>query len=648
MKSMEKYLRHLLKDSIFWISGFIYLQLFRLIFILFFSGELSKDVPFIDFYLVFLNGAKFDSSTISYFLIIPFFSTASLFLYKNEERLNKIRIFFISLFVIISSTLFIVSIGYFVEYNDQFNHFLFVGLYDDQYAVLMTMIYEFHLIEAIILLTVLIIYIKRFFLFLVKFNIQINIKLEPIVKYRFVLFILVFGLFICGLRGSFGKRPALRKWANISTDDFLNKIVMNPFISLKYAYKDFKSLNNSKTNPYLKNETILNALTKYYGKSDSLDIFSYIKKKNDGDFNLKNTPKTIFLIVMESYDSWPLDEKYASLNISNELKSIAKKGVHFTHFLPSAYSTMNSFSSILTGIPYTGINISRNRHSDISEMSLPSQLKTLGYRVNFFYGGFSSWQNIGNMTKELGVDNVYSAPHMGFDESEKGVWGVDDKRLFDFSLSKVDTTIKTLNIILTTSYHPPYNMDVYTKGFPLKKIPDDLKHVYDGSISLKRLGHLWYADKSIGEFVKKAENKFKSNLFLFTGDHYGRKFLNNKPNLVEKSHVPFIIYGTGVRSEINKTPGSHIDILPTLINMISEKNNIFYSFGTDLFSNNKRAYGKDKILTSDKLYSFKKNIIDSMKLTQRDSNQSFRKLKSDYNNLMGISLHLIKNGAKIR
>lgn len=62
---------------------------------------------------------------------------------------------------------------------------------------------------------------------------------------------------------------------------------------------------------------------------------------------------------MESYDSWPLMNKFTDLNLTPELKKIEKKGVRFTNFLPAAYSTFNSSGSIITSIPYTGVNISK-------------------------------------------------------------------------------------------------------------------------------------------------------------------------------------------------------------------------------------------------------------------------------------------------
>jgi hypothetical protein len=46
-------------------------------------------------------------------------------------------------------------------------------------------------------------------------------------------------------------------------------------------------------------------------------------------------PKQIFLVVMESYDSWPLMDKYKDFHLADNLKDIASRGTHFYNFLPS-------------------------------------------------------------------------------------------------------------------------------------------------------------------------------------------------------------------------------------------------------------------------------------------------------------------------
>ncbi|MCJ7800938.1 MAG: LTA synthase family protein, partial [Candidatus Marinimicrobia bacterium] len=536
---------------------------------------------------------------------------------------------------------------YFGEYNDQFNHFLFVGLYDDQKAVLDTILADFNpIINLIAILTVIIIssYILRYF---EKWNRIVN-YLEKIkfIPYRILFVTIIIVLFIGSVRGSFGNRPAMRKWSSVSRDPFLNKTIINPFRSLKYAISDFNIINKDYgENPFGAINNIV--------KDDGIQtIKSIIEKHSRG--NTIEKPNHIFIIVMESYDSWPLLDKYSEFGIATNLKYIGSEGMSFTNFLPSSASTMNSFGAIITGVPYTGVNISKiGAINEPYASTIFNQFKSLGYETNFFYGGFLSWQNIGNLVKNQGADNLYSASDAG-GKTESGVWGIEDDKLFNLVLDTIDKESNSLNIILTTSYHPPYSIDIYGMGFKYKTKQDlspKIQDQYTGAMPLKALGHIWYSDKSIGDFVSKAEEKFNNSLFCFTGDHFGRRFINSKPNLLEKSNVPFILYGSDVNPQINNTPGSHIDIIPTLVEMIAPDNFKYYSFGNSLSFNpeNKLGIGYNKIISKNELQYFSKN--SDIQNYNFNTGISSYILKSDYvaeyRKLLSLAWHYTVKGDSI-
>ena len=356
---------------------------------------------------------------------------------------------------------------------------------------------------------------------------------------------------------------------------------------------------------------------------------------------------------MESYDSWPLIEKYKDLNISNNLKSIGNKGISFMNFLPASNSTMNSFASIVTNIPYSGVNMSIIGANKSYPSSIFKQFKTLGYQTNFFYGGYLSWQNIKNFTKKQGVENVFGAGNIG---GSKGIWGVNDESLFEKVLAKVDDQKNSLNIILTTSYHSPYEIDVFSKGFPYtskEELPYKLRKIYnEDNLSIKTLGHIWCADMAIGKFVNKAEKKYPNALFAFTGDHFGRKFINGSPTLYESSSVPFILYGKSIvgKSESNCNPGSHIDIAPTLIELVAPSNFTYYSFGNSLLNNkrkNKLGIGYNKVINSNQISEFSKNYgikKQSINSCTQKNDLLFEGNKREHDSLMSLAWHYVTNG----
>ena len=636
MSKFEMIIKEFTKLFYFWIFSITIFSLFRVYMLIYFNSKIDINSGFNDILDVIFIGFKYDTNVILYFLIIPFILNFIIFTKNREEILRKIRLFFSYLLLSISIFAFVITVTYFIEYNNQFNYFIFEVLYDDILAISQTIFLQYNPIESLIIyILLLLISIK-----ITKRLDEINIKLPKVdnIFLKIVILSMITILTITALRGSITSKPAIRKWAYVTQDNFLNKMVMNPISYLKYAYKDYKSLQNSNENPY-----------KYNG---NFDIKS-ISKTSKG--NIIDMPNHIILVVMESYDSWPLQDKFNDLHISDNLRGIAKNGVHFKRFLPSAHSTMNSLGSIISGLPYNGVNISILKSINGAEpTSFFQQMERLGYDTYFFYGGFLSWQNIGNFVRNQGANHIFSAVHAG-GKTKSGTWGVDDDELFNLISQKLKGKKKTFSIIMTTSYHPPFTIDVASMGYPYKSTKDyPIKYQkYSNLIEPLILGHLWYSDRAIGKFVKNFQSIHPTTLFVFTGDHYGRRYFNDKANLYELSSVPFILYGKNISNRLFNTQkvGSHLDIFPTIFEMISPIDTNYHSFGESLTLNNRKyAYGYKRVISLDKTIK-----ISNEGMTIWDNNHTFfhsnsnftpieKRLRDNYLDYMALSWDITKKG----
>ncbi|MBK8601003.1 MAG: sulfatase-like hydrolase/transferase [Flavobacterium sp.] len=535
----EKLLKEIANLIFFWFFGILFFGVFRTSLIVLFEKQITIDLTLSELAKVFLMGFRFDCIAVAYFLLLPFLSLLLLSYFNSFQIIRLTRIFSQYLFVILSTIICFVTLNYFAEYHNQFNNFLFLGLYDDQKAVFNTILEDFHPIANLVgMLVTMIIGIGLFRYFENRDFVYRQIQKIHSKTNTAVILIISLILFVFSIRGSITAVPAIRKWAGVSQDIFLNKTIINPFKSLLYALQDFNEINVlDSANPYLNDK-------EFYAQFSKPLVSDYLQKKQKETTIPK--PKQIFIVIMESYDSWPLMDKYLPFQFSSQLNAIKNKGTHFDYFLPAADATFDSFGAIVTNVPYMGVNISKV--GEINEPYVTSifrQFKKLGYETNLFYGGFSSWQNINGFSKYQGADRFFSATDAGGD-SESGTWGIEDEKLFDLVLSKTDTTKYSLNIILTSSYHAPYTVDFYSKGFPYKSakdFPKSVKQYYDGGMTFEEMGHLWYGDYAIGKFIAKADRKYADALYGFTGDHFGRRFVNSKPNLYERSSVGFIMYG---------------------------------------------------------------------------------------------------------
>jgi phosphoglycerol transferase MdoB-like AlkP superfamily enzyme len=658
MKHWIRFIIQFQKDLKLWLFCVLSLFFFRVTLILVFRERIGTDAQLRDVLAAVVYGLRYDSMVASYTVLLPFLLSLCCHFLDVQTLAARVRTTTGVLFLIFSSTLFVVTFGYFREFNNQFNHFLFGFLYDDTSAILLTIWKEYHPLRNFSLMFLLLIPVfaikKRFLSKKTVFEeTLLRFRIPPFLRISITLLTLV--ILVCGMRGSLGRRPAQRKDAGVIKDEFLNKTILNPYMSLRYAVKDHRELSDTKGLAFFLPDENVDAAAKYlFERKESFpDLSIYMRKVAKGTVN--KPAKHIFLVVMESYDAWPLLEKYRSLELTRGLTDLARRGLAIRSFLPASSGTMTSLAPIPTGLADAGLHTSLQKSATKPyRSSIAETFTRLGYKTRFFYGGKLKWQRIDEFTKGQGFNEIYGASHMGevFSGNE---WGVDDEYLFDFVAKKVRDSEKSFNLIMTTTYHPPYDIDVYAKGYPVKEIPEDLEDVYDrNTIDLETLGHLWYADKAVADFVKIMEARLTAPLFAMTGDHYGRKFINSQPDFFERSAVPFVLYGKEVLKGISLpdgVAGSHIDIGPTLIELVAPKSFPYYSLGHNLLEQRKPFLGvrRGTVIGADFIadVALTRTVYPTAGKREPEVLPSMEELTKVHNAVHGVSWWIIRNGSAL-
>lgn len=603
-----------------WVFGVLFFFLYRLSFIFLFRAEIQDSIPLSEYIKVFSTGFRTDGIIMSYFTLLPL---AVLFLFSRfgfARFISSVRRSVEVLFVILAVTISLLSLNYYNEFHVNFDNNLYLGLVEENFTDVCKMILN-QKNSVIFLLVYLGLLSIAFLIFYSKPKLSVAAKIcmkRANIWSRGLFLIGVLILFCGEMRGSFTAHNFRVHNTAVSKVYMLNRSVLNPFKSLEVSFKEYRQRSNMLLNcPYAESETY------------NLDQFKESLQSIDHTVNEEclriNKPKQIFLVIMESYDSWSLDEKYRPFNVSANLAKLADNGTSFINFLPAYNATIYAYSSIVSSIPYFGVNIAQMHinNKDKQTISIFNEFSKMGYHTNLFYGGFISWQKIEEYSLNLACDHVYSAADIDADIAD-GSWGVEDEKLFDMVLNKIDPDEYSFNIILTTSYHNPFPIDVLSKGYPYRMVddlPESVRGYFDGTITLNELGHRWYGDYAIGRFMDTAEVKYGDALYAYTGDHYARKFINANPTLYEKSLVPFILYGKGIPSQQLNTPGSHIDILPTLIDMIAPVGYSYKSFGSSMFDTNKKlGIAYDKLITRNHLFiQTDANVIEKADVNTRES-----------------------------
>ena len=597
MKGWNRFIAQWQKDLKLWLFFMAFFLLFRCALVVTFRIQINASSTYQEVAAALLNGLRFDSVFTTYLLVIPLlFSIISAFA-GTVHLADKVRIIFATAGVVLSTMVCVATFSYFKEFGDQFNHFIFGLIYDDRRAIVATIWKEYHVIpNALAMVLIALAALKIMYRFIRKpfLSPQSVDRLTPTLLHKIVAGLIIAVLFAAGVRGSLGRRPVQPRDVAITGDEFLDKTVVNPFMALLYAVQQQLEVANVKGfKVFLPDGDVKSAAQTFFSTGAAFDdLDRYMLRFAEGTNH--RAPRHIFLIVGEGYSAWPLMKKYESLGLADGVRQLLQIGLKVENFVPSSGGTMSSLGVIVTGLPDAGVNTNYQTSARIVyPTSIAGIFKQLGYRTRFFYGGYLSWQKVGDFCRSQGFDEIYGGGNIG-SWASSNEWGVDDEYLFGFVLKSVDDDRPSFNLILTTSNHPPYDIDVRAKGFKLREIPTELRSALASDINFIELGHYWYADRCIKNFALSVEQKLQRPLVVITGDHAWRKKIIKQPELYEKTAVPLVFYGRDVLAGLALPPGaagSHLDIDSTLVELAAPRGFAYHALGKNLFDPAQRALG---------------------------------------------------------
>lgn len=587
------------------------LVLYRVFLLICFRQSLSPHLAVSDYLTAFFNGVRYDAVVAGYITAVPvIFALFSLFV--DIDRLNaRLRSFFLYFYAISAAVLLLSHLLFYMEFHHNFNHLALGAIYDDRTAVLLTAWHQYPLGKALLGITLGV----GVFLWLARSYIQ-----RPFVRpaapsgrpaaVNILLGVLWLALYLILIRGSVGPRPVEPKDAAVTGDPHLNSHIVNPFMALAYTIEDhFKMLRVNGIDAFLTGGTIDQAADRYFNLASGTDLDALLLHRARG---CAKKPRHLFLVVMESMDAWNLLDKYRDFDLLPNLRALGREGVLLQKFVSASNGTMSSLAAIITGLPDAHVVTNYQPSSrEPYPTSIAAIFKRLGYKTRFFYGGYLSWQRLQDFCQAQGFDEIYGGGSMGQWRSRE--WGIDDEGLFNFVIQHVDDETPTFDVILSTTYHSPYDIDLYQWGFPYQDFPPALKR-QNPSVPLKVFGHLWYTDKVLGSFISEVQRRHPASIFAVTGDHRSHNYINAAAtDRYEQMAVPLLIYGMGLKlsgAACRDIAGSHMDIAPTLIELSAPGGFAYHSLGSDLLdpSRSQRGFGRDAVITPDVIVQMNGNV----------------------------------------
>lgn len=289
--------------------------------------------------------------------------------------------------------------------------------------------------------------------------------------------------------------------------------------------------------------------------------------------------KNLIIIQVESLENCLINTTIDGQAITPNLNALAKQGLYFSNYYTqigpgntadAEFSTLNSLYPLPDDVAF--VSYAQNIYH-----ALPETLVENGYSTYALHGDVPNFWNRSSIYPNLGYETQFSISdyvitrQVGYGPSPLG-----DQDFLSQSLPKMEQFKQPfMATLITLSSHTPFILpqDLQTLTIPTSTNLNFTQQQYLESIH--------YADNAIGQFIAglKKDGLYNNSLIVIYGDHESFTNIdealgtskNYLPGLAD-SEVPLIIIdpGSNLVGQMT-TPGSHIDLFPTIANLLGVK-----------------------------------------------------------------------------
>lgn len=384
------------------------------------------------------------------------------------------------------------------------------------------------------------------------------------------LFIVIVAISFVQIRGGVGVVPINVSRVYFHKEPFANHAAVNLFWNVGNSLTENPGKDDVFT--YMNDEAAEKYFNKLFcvSKSEPDSIYDdytgeYIvkKKKSDSIPGILGSRPNIILVILESFTGKVIKPCGGLDSVTPNFNKLALEGLFFNNFYASGDRSDKGIAAILSGYPAQPRTSVMKYPAKTQKLPfLSKELKKCGYSTMFMYGGDSDFANIMSYLLNGGFDKIIS--RKDFDKSAShGKWGVHDHVVFDRLLAEADKERGNFfHAIFTLSSHDPFD------------IPEK-NHFNTGKQDDNFLSSIYYTDKSLGNFVRKAKTKkwWKNTILIFVADHGNVQPGNTGHWSDESFKIPMLWIGGGLNTASRLVPryASQTDLARTILEEMNLK-----------------------------------------------------------------------------
>ena len=286
--------------------------------------------------------------------------------------------------------------------------------------------------------------------------------------------------------------------------------------------------------------------------------------------------RNVVVITVESLSTSFLTSYGCEQDLTPNLDSIIDRSLVFDNMYAVGNRTVRGLEALSLCVPPSaGESIIKRKNNRVGGRSVGDLFGREGYKVRFFYGGDSYFDNMGDFFSHNGYEVTDRQLLIDNEITFSNIWGVCDEDMYKKILTVLDEDAKAglpfYAQLLTVSNHRPFT---YPDG----------KITYEGKAQ-SREAAVKYTDFAIGQFLCLAATKswFNNTLFVFIADHQASSA--GKTSIpVHRYHIPCFVYAPQlVAPQHVTTLCSQIDIIPTVLALLHYSGTTTFA-GQDILS----------------------------------------------------------------
>lgn len=336
--------------------------------------------------------------------------------------------------------------------------------------------------------------------------------------------------------------------------------------------------------------------------SELVDIQNYTranhKEPNKDLFGIAKG-KNVFLISLESTQSFVINQKVNGEEITPFLNQFIKQSYYFDNFYHQTGQGKTSDAEFLTETSL--YPISRGAvfftNSGNKLNTIASTLNDHGYYTAAMHANNKSFWNRDIMYKSIGYQRFYSLPDYTINEQNSVGWGLKDIDFFEQSIKHFKEMPQPFYAkMITLTNHFPFELNEEDRFIQPYTSTDNTVNNYFPTVR--------YEDEAVKRFIQrlKDEGLYENSVIIMYGDHYGISENHNKamseflgkeitPYVnTQLQRVPFIVHIPGQKGKTIHTISGQIDVKPTILHLLGIDSNNNIDFGKDLFAKDRMDF----------------------------------------------------------